>query len=361
MSVPRVAVIIPLFNLGRYVAETIESALAQTLSPEALEILVIDDGSTDDGGEVARRYAPRVRVVRQENRGLSAARNAGIRLTVAPFLTFLDADDRILPGKLAAQLALFEARPDVDVVYSGYSFIDEAGAPLPTRGWPTQEGDLLPRLLLGNLVHPHAVVVRRTQVEDAGGFDETLTSVEDWDLWLRISRRGARWACVDAPLAEYRIRGDAMHQNPARMAANAHRVLERFFADETLPASLRALEPQAWEHAYLTAASDHYRAGDAGSGARWFREAARVRPSLVTEPRTLARFCRWLLPPEVQSERATVAERQRLLRQLRTALRDLFGAPDAAPEVVRLRWRAELAYWRTAARLARKGVRAAFA
>jgi len=355
---PRVSVVLPLHDLRDYVGQAVESVLAQTVPADDVEIVVIDDGSRDGGGEVARSYAPRVRVVRQDNRGLSAARNAGIALTGAPLIAFLDADDRFLPDKLAASLALLDARRDVDLAYTGYHFIDERGDRLPPRGWPREEGDLFPRLLLGYIFHPLAIVVRRACVERAGGFDETLDAYEDWDLWLRISRQGARWGRVDRALAEYRIRPGAMHTNPDRMARNARRVLSKAFADPTLPTALRKLAPAAHEHAYLCAAAEHYRAADAAGGAYWFREAARVRPSFLTEPRALGRFCRLLLPPESQTGRTVATDARRLLRVLRAALGDFFGDPDLAPELARIRWRARLAYWRTAARFARKGVRA---
>src|SRR5690242_10367772 len=96
---PRVSVVLPLHDLRDYVGQAVESVLAQTVPADDVEIVVIDDGSRDGGGEVARSYAPRVRVVRQDNRGLSAARNAGIALTGAPLIAFLDADDRFLPDK----------------------------------------------------------------------------------------------------------------------------------------------------------------------------------------------------------------------------------------------------------------------
>jgi hypothetical protein len=356
---PRVSVIIPLYNLRAFVAEAIESVRAQTLPAADVELVVVDDGSTDDGAAIVARYAPSVRYLRQENRGLSAARNAGIRATQAPVLTFLDADDRILPEKLGMQLDVLAASPGIGAVYTGYGYIDAAGAPLPERGSPRQEGDLLPALLLGNLVPPHAVMVRRALVEHAGGFDETLTSVEDWDLWLRISRHGCRWACVDRPLAEYRVRPDAMHQNPGRMAANTIRVLDKFFADPTLPPDIGERRPLAYQQAYATAAADHYRVGDRVAAREWFRRAATVRPAFVADTRSLRRFCRALLPPESQSGGAVAATWRPTAATLRAALRDLFAAPDLDPAVRRLRWRAELAYWRTIARLVRKRAAAA--
>jgi glycosyltransferase involved in cell wall biosynthesis len=356
---PAVSVVIPLYNLCDVVAEAIESVLAQSVDPAAMEILVIDDGSTDGGGEIAARYAPRVRCLRQENRGLSAARNAGIRATRAPLLTFLDADDRLLPEKLALDLEAFDAYPEVGAVYSGWYCIDEAGARLPQLGRSVHRGDLFPELVLGNLMHPHAVVVRRHLVEAAGGFDETLTSVEDWDLWLRLARAGVRWHHVDRPLVEYRIRRDAMHQNPHRMLENRLRVLAKVFDEgNDLRADVASRRALAFQNAHLAAACDHLRAGERAEAARAFRAAALARPAFLTEPASLRRFCRLLLPEGHQREAALVANRRPLTRALRATLTDLFASPDLEPKVRRLRSRAAVAYWRTVLRLARKGLTA---
>jgi hypothetical protein len=348
------SVIIPVFNLRAFLAEAIDSVLAQTLSRDEVEIVVVDDGSTDGSDEVARRFLPRIHYVAQANRGLSAARNAGIRASRAPALAFLDADDRFLPDKLAASLALLAKHPEVGIAYSRVRYIDAAGNPLPGRGSITRDGDLLPDLLLGNLIHPNAAVVRRELVEAAGGFDETLTSLEDWDLWLRLSLRGAQWACVPRPLAEYRIRADAMHQNHARMADNALRVLDKFFADPTLPAEVAARRALAYQHAHLIAAADEYRVGDRTAGAARFRRAAETRPEFLGEPRALRRFCRLLLPPEAQGAEAEAAEALRLGRTLRVALHDLFTASDLPAPVARQRRRARVAYGLTLLHLVRR-------
>jgi hypothetical protein len=356
---PAISVVIPLYDLRDFVAEAIESVLAQTLDPSAMEILVIDDGSTDGGGEVVARYAPRVRCLRQENRGLSAARNAGIRASRAPFLTFLDADDRILPEKLALQLEAFDDHPELGAVYSGWHCIDEAGARLPQRGRSVRRGDIFADLVLGNLMHPHTVVVRRDLVEAAGGFDEALTSVEDWDLWLRLARAGARWDCVDRPLAEYRIRRGAMHQNPSRMLENRLRVLAKVYdAASDLPPHIAARRALAYQNAHLAAACDHLRAGERIETARAFRDAAAARPEILTEPASLRRFCRLILPEGQQRDAALVANWRPLARILRATLADLFASPDLDPGIRRLRNRAAIAYWRTVLRLARKGLTA---
>ncbi|HJQ84975.1 MAG TPA: glycosyltransferase, partial [Candidatus Binatia bacterium] len=356
---PRVSVVIPLYNLGRWVGDAIESVLGQTVPAAEIETIVVDDGSTDGGGDVVRRYEPRVRYARQENRGVSAARNAGLRLARGAFVTFLDADDRFRPEMLAAQLACFAARPEVGVVYTGYRHIDAAGAVVGENGWARDEGDVLPRLALGNLIHPHLALVRRTVVERTGGFDEALSGTADWDLWLRIARMGVPWACVDRPLAEYRLRPEAMHQDVDRMLGDAVRVLDKLFADPELRPDVRELRPLAYQRAHLGAAAAHLRAGDRVAAGRWLRCAAEADASFLTTAHGLRLFCRWLLPPERQRDATVVREGSRLLGIVAGALDDLYAVPDLPVDVRRTRWRARLALWRLRARLLRKRLGAA--
>jgi glycosyltransferase involved in cell wall biosynthesis len=355
---PRASIIVPLYNLRRFVGEAIESALAQTLPADDIEVIVVDDGSTDGGGEFVKAYAPRVRYVRQANRGLCAARNAGIRVARAPYLGFLDADDRFLPEKLAAQLAVFDQRPEVGLVYTGFRYVDEHGEPLPQIGWTRLEGDVFPALVLGNLIHPHVALVRRDVVERAGGFDETLGPAGDWDFWLRISRPGLVWACVDRPLAEYRVRADAMHQDVTRMHRDCVRVLEKVFSDPTLPAAVADLRPRAYQRTHLVAACDHYRVGDRAAGTHWLHEAARLDASFLTDPASLRDLFRALLPLGYQRGVVVIDELPRLVRTLRLALADLFAAPDLEPQITRLRWRSRLALVHAVAPLARKRLKA---
>jgi len=352
--VPRVSVVIPLYNLGRFVGEAIESVLGQTLPVDDVETIVIDDGSTDGGDAVVRRYEPRVRYVRQENHGLPAARNAGLARAGGPFVTFLDADDRFLPEMLATQLGVFAARPEVGIVYTGFRFIDAAGRSLGTNGWSREEGDVLSRLVLGNMIHPHLALVRREAAERVGGFDERLGGAADWDFWLRLSRAGVRWACVDRALAEYRLRADAMHRDTDAMLRDSLRVLDKAFADPALPDPVRALRPLAYQRALLDAACAHYRAGNWAGGMACLRRAAEARPAFLAEPESIRLFCRWLLPPERQRGVTVVANRRRLVGIVRRALDELFAEPGIGLDVRRRRWVAWLAVQRASARFALK-------
>lgn len=327
---PLIAVVIPAYNLASYLPEAIESVLAQTLPSDRLDVIVIDDGSTDASAAVASRYAPRVRCIRQSNRGLPATRNRGIRETTARYVAFLDADDRLLPNKLADEFAVLETQPSVDIVYSGWHYIDDSGRRLPQQGWSREQGDLLHRLLLGNVIHPHAALVRRDVLEASGGFDETLTSVEDWDLWIRLSAAGARWRLVDRAALEYRVRNDGMHANPGRMLSNRLRVLEKAFAALSHRPDLAHLWALARRNAYLEGACDWARSGDGPRSRDAMIAAVREASDFLTTPRGLRELCRLLLPLGYRND-STVAARwpeiepmlHRLMKSCSTALRPM--------------------------------------
>jgi glycosyltransferase involved in cell wall biosynthesis len=216
---PKVSVVAPMHNARPWIAEALDSILAQTM-PE-LEVLLIDDGSTDGSDAIGRAYAsrdPRVRYLRQDNAGPSAARNAAIRLARAPFTAFLDSDDRWLPTKLARQLGT--ATRDVVVYGDAYRF----GDAVPERDRVGRyvdlvEGDLFDRLLVENIVPMLTVVAPTGLLRDYGGFDEQLPCAEDLDLWLRMSLGGVRFVVIQEPLAEYRVRADSLSRDDMTMIA----------------------------------------------------------------------------------------------------------------------------------------------
>jgi glycosyltransferase involved in cell wall biosynthesis len=184
---PRVSVIIPAYNCARWLGQAIDSVLGQTLRD--LELLVIDDGSTDATGEVARAYGDRLRYARQENRGPAAARNHGMRLARGELIAFLDADDLWLPAKLERQAALLDRDPRVGVVYCDGLFIDPDGRPIENyvRQTPLHRGRVAIELFCDHFLMTPAVVFRRVLLETAGAFDESLRVGEDYDFFLRLA------------------------------------------------------------------------------------------------------------------------------------------------------------------------------
>jgi hypothetical protein len=312
----RVSVVIPCFNGARFLSEAIDSALAQTYRD--VEIVVADDGSTDDSVAIVARYGERVHGLRQANAGPSAARNLALAAATGEFVALLDADDRFHPRKLERQVDVLRARPDVAAVYCGWQLVDADGRLLPERGWPTVDGDLLAQLVLGNLFHPVSVVLRRTVVDVAGGFDDRCPVNEDWDLFLRASRHGT-WACVDEVLCDYRIHPGQSHQRLALVHQVAREILERFFAEPGNPEPLEQLEPLAYEAADLRAAAELYGAGATAEGDVAFGRAVARRPGMLREPRTMLRFLRTMLPDGRRS-RGEVVRRRRELAPILAAI-----------------------------------------
>jgi glycosyltransferase involved in cell wall biosynthesis len=348
----RVSVVIPCFNGARFLREAIDSAIAQTYAD--VEIVVADDGSTDDSVAIVASYGDRVRGLRQANAGPSAARNLALRAATGEFVALLDADDRYHPQKLERQVGVLRARPDVSVVYCGWRLVDGDGRELPERGWPRAEGDLLERLVLGNLFHPVSVVLRRQIVDAAGGFDERCPVNEDWDLFLRASRQGGRWTCIEEILCDYRIHPGQSHQRLALVHDVAREILGRFFADPTLAESTRRLEPRAYEEADLRAAAELYAAGATAGGDVAFRRAVARRPGILGEPRTMIRFLRMVLPDGVRSRAEVIHRRREMTRLLRTILKSGARGPweqgRAWTTLVRAAARLEVRAWLQGAR-----------
>ena len=215
---PKVSVLIPTYNQARYVSEAIESALVQTYSD--YEIVVVDDGSTDGTGAVAEAYIPRVRVIHQENRGESGARNAGLQATSGEYIAFLDGDDVYLPDKLERQVNVLGTHQEVGVAYSDvYLWDTTAGQSQALRLFPGQgapSGNVLERLVRGNLLTIHAALVRRECLETVGFFDETIHTFPDWELWLRLAAN-YEFFYLPGPVARYRLHPGMVSRNRQKM------------------------------------------------------------------------------------------------------------------------------------------------
>ncbi|MCC6852372.1 MAG: glycosyltransferase family 2 protein [Rubrivivax sp.] len=216
----RVSAVIPAYNAERHLAACLASVLAQR-GPFALEVIVVDDGSADATAEAARRFAG-VRCIRQANGGPSAARNAGIAAAAGEFVAFLDADDRWEPGKLARQVTLLRAQPEVGFCSTAARVVDAEGRAV--ADWPClADPASLPEALFLNGAaiagSTSGVMARRTLLLEAGGFDTALRGFEDPDLWMRLAAR-ARYACIPEVLTTVvRTPGSVSSRLPRMRAA----------------------------------------------------------------------------------------------------------------------------------------------
>ncbi|MCU0920640.1 MAG: glycosyltransferase [Burkholderiaceae bacterium] len=224
---PVVSVVIPAYNAAWCVAKAVDSVLVQDFSP--FELIVVDDGSTDATAEVLMAYGDRLRLVRQANGGLSNARNAGIRTARGEWVAFLDADDWWLPGKLSQQVAMMRQRPELGFCSTAARVEDPDGRLVNLWRCACWEGTFLVHLFGSNADvagSGSAVMARRSLFERTGGFDESLSSLEDIDMWMRLAAV-ADYACIDDPLAVILKRPGSMSRNLEVMRDAAVRVMRK--------------------------------------------------------------------------------------------------------------------------------------
>lgn len=221
-----ISVIIPVWNRAREVCRAIDSALAQTLAP--LEVLVIDDGSTDDTAQALARYGERIRVLRQSNQGVAAARNTGIANARGELLAFLDSDDAWLPRKLELQAARIEADPELGLVHCGGDF---EGIGTRLDGLEGTVAEEMLRLDRSVIVSPgSSLLVPKRIADEVRGFDARMGVSEDWDFCYRIARRH-RIAFVAEGLVVHARHTTGLQNDITKMEHGMLLALEKAFAD----------------------------------------------------------------------------------------------------------------------------------
>ena len=254
----KVSVIIPVYNQGKYLPEAVNSVLAQTYP--ASEIIIVDDGSTDETEIVGRSFGARIHYIRQENHGPAAARNTGLRAATGEAIALLDADDMWQPEKLECQIEVLRRYPDVGVVHTTFFRIDERGRYLYMVHDPAEMPDpALPAMLFRNYVCGASILVRRECLNRVGLQNEKIRyAAEDWEWSLRMASAGYKFHCVDKPLYCYRLHGGELSQDPR----NAHAVtldwLTQLFDQPWLPVEMRSHRDEAIRRAHRRAALDHY-------------------------------------------------------------------------------------------------------
>jgi glycosyltransferase involved in cell wall biosynthesis len=288
----RVTAAIPAFNAARFLSQAIESVMVQTHSP--FEVLVIDDGSTDDSLSIARSFKG-VRCISQSNRGDAGARNRALTEAKGDLIAFLDADDVWLPDKLESQLEIFGMRPELGMVYTGVTVVDEdlrtleelrsAPAAVALRNTLVVEKPYMTGVGSSGLV--------RLEVARAIGFDERLRASADWAFAVSVAMRHPVDR-IDRPLVLYRQHAlTQVHRNLAAVENDMRLVWSEVFADGRLDPHLRSLRRRALANLCLSLAASYLKRGDRMRFVRYLGSALVLRPDRVVA----AIWRRYMVPP----------------------------------------------------------------
>ncbi|MGL5080079.1 MAG: glycosyltransferase [Microcoleaceae cyanobacterium] len=240
---PRVSVIIPAYNSDRFIEKAVYSVLEQNY--EKYEVIVIDDGSTDNIDAVLQPYLDVIQSVYQHNQGAAIARNQGCQLAQGEFLAFLDSDDFFLPDKLTEQVAIFDSNPDIDLVQTGWFIVDSSEQPLAMlTPWETIPELNLAAWVLHKCVRPSAMMIRRDWWEKVGGFDHRYPPTEDLDFVLRLGLMGCRAVWLEKVYACYRQHDSNLMSGGERVIKNTEKIMNEFFDRPDLPAEIQKLQPK---------------------------------------------------------------------------------------------------------------------
>lgn len=259
----RVSVVIPAYNAASFIRECIESVLTQTLP--AYEVIVVDDGSRDETASIVAGFGSRVQCLKQENQGVSSARNHGARVANGEWLAFLDADDAWRPEKLEAQIRA-AATEENQFLHCGSERIDDEGRSLGQQ-LDGLSGEVAAGMLLfrGNHANGSTTLVSRELFLAVGGYDPALSTSADWDMCFRLGMR-SRLSFVAKPLAFYRQHGANMHANPALMRKDMLRAFGKAFSNSA--PDIVALRRPAYAALHLMLAGSFAAYGDRANAMR---------------------------------------------------------------------------------------------
>lgn len=215
-----VSVIIPAYNYAHYLGECINSVLSQAGNDFDLEVIVVDDGSTDDTPAVAKQFSASIRYIRQDNQGLAATRNTGIKAATGKYMMFLDADDLLTPGVIKSHLENFAADPDLDISVCASLHFYPAGSTNKNTVWPLKIADLDLHLCHSIISPVHAFLLKREIKGNILYFDTGMKACEDNDYWLRCAVAGARFASTTDGLVLYRGHTSSMSKDLQQQESN---------------------------------------------------------------------------------------------------------------------------------------------
>ncbi|APZ93194.1 glycosyltransferase family 2 protein [Fuerstiella marisgermanici] len=281
MNNSQVTVVMPVYNGESHLAEAIDSALGQIAC--TVEIIVIDDGSTDASASIIQAYGAPIRYIKQANAGPAAARNLGVSMASYPWIAFLDADDIWEPNKLQLQLKAAQDSGSPFIYTNCRNFGDDRVSEERPPDTGSRDLSTLERLLLDNFITLSSVLVRRDLLQSVGGFRTDHHGTEDWDLWLRIAQIETRMAFVAEPLTRYRWQPESLSKDHLHMASCRQQTLEEAITKSSDSSTGWKLLRQARANVMATSA--------------WFAEDELPRQSLIWYCQSLLQwpFCaaRW--------------------------------------------------------------------
>jgi glycosyltransferase involved in cell wall biosynthesis len=315
--------IIPTYNRAAYVAHAIESALDQRLPNDGgVEVIVVDDESTDDTPAVCAAFGERIHYLRQANQREGAARNAGSRVASGVYLAFLDSDDYWLPDKLAGDLARFEQADRPALVYSRGRNVDPSDRCLGVRRLASPQGDVFWPLAREAFMPMSSVAVRADAFRDCRGFteDAALSGTADWELWMRLA---ARWPVgfTEQTATCIRVHAQNMSADPRYMERAMLSGVRYALADPVIARRARGREPFIRACMYVTIALNAYANGRRGRCWVWLARALLTWPPQVLDARFLGAATRALIGPAAAARmrQAADASGQGLARGARQA------------------------------------------
>ena len=297
---PQVSVVIPAYNQAHFLAHAINSVLAQTY--REYEVIVVDDGSTDDTPAVAGQFGDAIRYIHQTNRGLSGARNTAIRNARAEIIALLDSDDLWEPNFLEMMVGLLTQHPETAGAYCGFQYINSTGETVGKPSLKIVPPEMFHETVVieGNWLAPCGVIFRKQLALDTGLFDESLRALEDSDMWIRMS---AHHPFVGLPqaLVKYRRHGNNMSSDPERMVTASRTVREKLFGSSSSDVSTWSrTKTLAFQNHFLSGSVHYLASSRVQQSADYLRRLARISVSHLWSLGTWRALVRAHLPREYQ-------------------------------------------------------------
>lgn len=351
MIPPEISIIIPCFNQGHYLSEALISVINQTFTD--WEAIVVDDGSEDETRQVTTQFNDsRIRYIFQENRGLSAARNVGIRAAGSEIIALLDADDIWREDYLQTVKATFDNYPEAIAVYCGFTYIDSDGNQIGVpqhREVPPDEFSSV--ILQKNWLVPSSVVFQKQMVEKVDYFDEDLQAVEDWDMWVKMSRHGP-FVGIPLIMVKYRLHDSNMSKDPYLMVSSHLQIIRNNYgAPDGNPAEWSALKRMSYRCFFNQSAERYLVHGDLNQGAKYFLDMLAISPENGFKMGVWRSLIRLHLPPQIRHALGVIDwdRSEKEISDLFDRMQEIGGEPSIIDQFIEMRASAYLALAREAA------------